>query len=418
MKYNRPYSRARWGTMAKDFEMGVDFNRLRQERLAKAQAAIKANNLGAVLCFDMDNIRYICGTTIVEVARDFMTQYCVCPAEGKPYLFDIAVAAKRISCPWMEGRMEPPISLLKGALPPATNLQGEFAKQVKRILTHYGVEKRPLGIDFMEFPMQRALEKEGLILADGVQALLDAREVKTVDEIELLKQVCSMTDSVHDALVRAVRPGVKESDLVAIANQKYFQLGAERVASIQSVTGPRGLPHSHTPSDRMIQPGDMVFVDPHGTFMGYRTCYYRCFVCGKPNRYQEEAYEQASKWISDAIDLVKPGATTADVARVWPKAEEFGYRNEEEAFLQQYGHGVGVSLWERPIFSRRFSFDYPQTIKEGMVFALETWCGAADGSGAARIEEMVVVTKDACEIITNYPSDHLISCGLPGCEVF
>jgi len=118
------------------------------------------------------------------------------------------------------------------------------------------------------------------------------------------------------------------------------------------------------------------------------------------------------------LDVIQPGAKTADIASVWPKAQEFGYRNEEEAFLQQYGHGVGLGLWERPIISRRFSFDHPQTIKENMVFAVETWCGAEDGSGAARIEEMVVVTKDGCEIITNYPSDHLISCGLPGCEVY
>ena len=151
--------------------------------------------------------------------------------------------------------------------------------------------------------------------------------------------------------------------------------------------------------------------------MGYRTCYYRCFVCGEPNRYQIDAYERASKWLSDAIDVVRPGVTTADIAKVWPKAEEFGYKNEEEAFLQQYGHGLVISLCERPIISRRFSFDYPQTIKEGMVFAVETWSGAEDGSGAARIEELVVVTKYGCELITNFPSDHLISCGLPGCEV-
>jgi Xaa-Pro aminopeptidase len=403
--------------MAKDFELGVDFHRLRQERLSKAQKAIQAAGLGAVLCFDMDNIRYICGTTIVEVARDFMTQYCICPAEGKPFLFDIAVPAKRIASPWMEDRMEPPISLLKGALPPATKLQEKFAKQIKRILTDYGVEKKPLGVDFMEFPMERALEKEGMILTDGTQAMLDAREIKTADEIELMKQAASLADAVHDQIARAIRPGTKESDLVAIATYTFFKLGAERVSSIQAVTGPRGLPHSHTPSDRLIQPGDIVFVDPLCTFMGYRTCYYRSFVCGKPSRFQEEAYERASKWISDALNVIRPGVTTADVAAVWPKAEEFGYRNEEEAFLQQYGHGVGIGLWERPIISRRFSFDYPQTIKEGMVFAVETWCGAEDGSGAARIEEMVVATRDGCEIITNYPSDHLISCGLPGCEV-
>src|SRR5574341_1520826 len=382
MKYNRPYSRARWGTMAKDFEMGVDFHRLRRERLAKAQAAIKARGLGAILCFDFDSIRYVCGTTILELFRDFMIQYCICPAEGKPVLFDSAVPAKRISAPWMEDRMHAPISVLKGALPPETAVPANFAQQVKRVLVELGVERQPLGIDVMEFPMQKALEKEGIILADGVQAILDAREIKTADEIELLKQCSAITDGVHDALSRAIRPGVKESDLVAIATQKFFELGADRVGGIQAVTGPRGLPHSHTPADRLIQPGDMVFIDPLGSFMGYRTCYYRCYVCGKPNKYQEEAYEKAAKWLSASIDAIKPGVTTADIAKVWPKAEEFGYRNEEEAFLQQFGHGIGVGLWERPIISRRF-LDHPQTIRENMVVAVETWCGAEDGSGAA-----------------------------------
>ena len=417
MKYNRPYSRARWGTMAKDFEIGVDFNRLRQERFAKGQAAVKTAGLGAILCFDMDNIRYITSTTLAIGFRDFMSHYCICPREGKPILFDPAVSAKRISCPWLEDRMEPPISILKGALPPEANLQGKFAQQVKRVLTDYGVEKKPLGVDFSAIPMIRAIEKEGMIVVDGTQAMLDAREIKTAEEIELMKQATSLADAVHNETARTIRPGIKESDLVAMVNYTAFKLGAERVFP-QVVTGPRGIPHPHTPTDRMIQPGDIVYSDPVVHFMGYRTCYYRCFICGKPNPYQVEAYEKASKWVSDALDVIKPGVTTADVAATWPKAEEFGYRNEEEAFLQQYGHGLGLGLWERPIITRRFSFDYPQTIKQGMVFAVETWCGAEDGSGAARIEEEVVVTKDGCEVITNYPSDHLISCGLPGCEMY
>jgi Xaa-Pro dipeptidase len=118
MKYNRPYSRARYGTMAKDFEKGVDYDRLRKDRLAKAQAALKARGLGGVICFDLDNVRYITGTAICEIARDFMMEYCVLPAEGKPFLFDLAVPAKRISAPWMEDRLYAPISILKGALPP------------------------------------------------------------------------------------------------------------------------------------------------------------------------------------------------------------------------------------------------------------------------------------------------------------
>ena len=212
-------------------------------------------------------------------------------------------------------------------------------------------------------------------------------------------------------------PGTRENELVAIANDRLFRMGSERVECVNSVSGPRGRPHSHTFSDRMIQPGDMVFLDIMHSYNGYRTCYYRTFICGEPNKHQIDAYETASKWISASIDMIRPGVTPDEVARVWPDAKDFGYRDEAEAFLLQYGHGVGLSLWERPIFSKRFT-GQNTPLREGMVFALETWKGAEDGSGAARIEEEVVVTKDGCEIITNFPSDRLISCGLPGCEVF
>jgi len=418
MKYNRPHVTATWGTMATDWEAGVNFTKLIEERFQRSQDSIKANGLGAVLAFNFDNIRYFTGTHIGEWCRDKMNRYAICPRDGGAYLFDPAVPAKRISSPWMEERMEIPFSTMLGALPTSMKVDEMFAKQVKRVLTDYGVEKEPIGVDMMELPMLRALEKEGIEVVDGQQAMLDAREVKTAEEIELLKQSASMVDATYEDIARAIRPGVRENELVALANQKLFLLGSERVECVNSVSGARGKPHSHTFSDRIIQPGDMVFLDLMHSFNGYHTCYYRTFICGKPNKYQIEAYETTSKWLSDALDVIKPGATTADVAAVWPKAEEFGYRNEDEAFLLQYAHGIGVSLWERPIISRRFSFDHPAELKEGMTFAVETWCGAEDGSGAARIEEEVVVTKDGCEVIFNYPSDHLISCGLPGCEVY
>jgi Xaa-Pro dipeptidase len=404
--------------MATDWEANVDFVRLRSERFEKAQAAVKARGLGAVLAMDMDNVRYITGTHIGEWVRDKMNRYAICPREGKPFLFDPAPPAKRISSPWIENRMEAPISNMMGAIPPELNAQKKFAKQIKRVLTGYGVETQPLGVDHMEITMLRALENEGIEVVDGQQAMLDAREIKTPDEIELLKKAAGMVDATYVELAKAIKPGVRENELVAIANYHLYKHGSERVQCVNSVSGARGKPHCHTFSDRMIQPGDIVYLDLMHAYMGYQTCYYRTFVCGQPNQCQIEAYETASKWISDSIDAIRPGVTTAEVCQVWPEAKEFGYRDEDEAYLLQYGHGLGLGQWERPIFSRRFCLEYPTVIKENMVFALETWCGAADGSGAARIEEQVVVTKDGCEIMTNFPSDHLISCGLPGCEVF
>jgi Xaa-Pro dipeptidase len=373
--------------------------------------------LGGVLCFNFDNIRYVTSTHIGEWGRDKFDRYALCPADGDPYLWDPAPPAKRLNCPWLGDRIGSPISTMQGALPPHMRVEEEFAKQIKDMLIRYGIEKKPLGIDLLELPMLRALEAQGIQVVDGQQAMLDAREIKTKDEIELLKLAAGMVDATYVDIARAIRPGARENELVAIAHDRLFRLGSERVECVNSVAGPRGKPHSHTFSDRIIQPGDMVFLDIMHSYNGYRTCYYRTFICGQPNKFQIDAYETCSKWVSAAIDIIKPGVTVDQVSSVWPNAEEFGYANEEEAFLLQYGHGIGLSLWERPILSKRFH-GQNAVLKEGMVFAVECWKGAEDGSGAARIEEEVVVTKDGCEVITNFPADRLISCGLPGCDIF
>jgi Xaa-Pro dipeptidase len=417
MKYNRRHATAPWGTMAKDWELGVDYQRMVRERFERAQNAVKAAGLGGVLCFNVDNVRYVTGTHIGEWVRDKFDRYSLCPGEGEAYLWDPAPPAKRISSPWIAARVGAPVSNMQGAIPPIVGAQKEFARQIKKMLVHYGIDNKPLGIDLLELPMLRALESEDIEVVDGQQAMLDARETKTPEEIQCLKVAAAMVDATYYDICKAIRPGVRENELVAIAHDRLFRLGSERVECVNSVAGPRGTPHCHTFSDRIIQPGDMVYLDIMHSFNGYRTCYYRTFVCGEPNKHQIEAYDLASKWISASIDAIKPGATVDQIASVWPAAEEFGYQDEEEAFLLQYGHGIGLSLWERPILSRRFK-GRGSVLKEGMVFAVETWKGAADGSGAARIEEEVVVTKDGCEVITNFPSDRLISCGLPGCDVF
>jgi Xaa-Pro aminopeptidase len=124
-----------------------------------------------------------------------------------------------------------------------------------------------------------------------------------------------------------------------------------------------------------------------------------------------DAYKRCRDLLDRAIALVRPGVTTGEVASVWPRAEEFGFPNEEAAFALQFGHGVGLSIWEKPIISRLVSLDHPETIEEGMVFALETFWPASDGWSAARIEEQLVVTADGCEVITRFPAEDLMIAG-------
>jgi Xaa-Pro dipeptidase len=195
--------------------------------------------------------------------------------------------------------------------------------------------------------------------------------------------------------------------MVGLVNKFLYDNGSDDVEAINAVSGERCAPHPHNFTDRMYRPGDQAFFDIIQAYMGYRTCYYRTLNVGLSTQGQIDAYKKAREWIDDAINMVKPGVTTDKIAALWPAATEFGFENEMEAFGLQFGHGLGLALHERPIISRLVSFDKPFTLEEGMVFALETYCPASDGSGAARIEEEVVVTSDGCKVITLFPAQEL-----------
>jgi len=397
-------------TMGVDFERRVDYDRLRSERLARARAALEASDLGALLLFDMNNVRYVTSTHIGEWARDKMARFVFLPRGGDPILWDFGSAAKnhRLYAPWLpESSWRAGVASLRGALPPGSPVVANLARNIAQELRERGLGGGPLGVDIVDMPTFEALRAEGVEVRDGQQVMLNAREIKTEDEIALLKHAAGMVDAAYDALYRELRPGVRENELVGLVNKVLYDLGSDEVEAVNAVSGERCAPHPHVFADRLIRPGDQAYFDIIQAFNGYRTCYYRTFVVGSATQAQVDAYKQCREWIDASIDAVKPGVTTNQIARLWPKAQEFGFDTEEECFGLQFGHGVGLALWERPIISRLNSLDHPAELKQGMVIALETYCPAKDGVSAARIEEEVVITADGPQIITRFPSDEL-----------
>jgi Xaa-Pro dipeptidase len=405
---NRPLASP--GSMTVDWEERVNPDRLRSYRLARARAALDASTLGAVLLFDFNNIRYVTSTHIGEWARDKMTRFALLTRGGEPHLWDFGSAAKhhRLNCPWLlPENIRGGMIGLRGAVAPEAGLFTGAAREIAEILRAEGTDDMPLGVDLVEPPMLAALQAEGITVLDAQQVMLDAREVKSVDEITLLNTACAMVDGAYQLIAEQLKPGIRESQLVANVTKALFDMGSEHVDNINAVSGERCSPHPHVFSDRLIRPGDQAFFDIIQTFVGYKTCYYRTFVVGMASDAQRDAYKQARQWIDASIELMKPGVTTDQIASVWPKAEEFGFDSEMEAFGLQFGHSVGLFLHERPIISRLNSLDHPVELKEGMVIALETYCPAKDGFSAARIEEEVVVTANGPQVITRFPSQEL-----------
>jgi len=424
------------GTNAVDWEARVDFDGLRTERLARLKAELAGSELGALLAFDFSNIRYMTATHIGTWAMDKLIRFSLLTRETDPISWDFGSAAKhhQLHNPWLdmttaeldadpssphegarrprlEGGARAGISTLRGAFSPDAEIAADVAKKIKRELEKFGVADQPLGVDVIELPVLIALQNEGISVVDGQQVFMEARRIKTIGEIQLLTQAASMVDAAYEELYRFLRPGIRENEAVGLVAKTLYDLGSEYVEGVNAISGERCSPHPHVFSDRLIRPGDPAFFDILHSWNGYRTCYYRTFAVGSASPAQRDAYRRAREYMDLAIALVRPGATTADIVRVWPTAQEFGFPDEEAAFALQFGHGVGLSIWEKPIFSRLVSLDHPEVLQEGMVFALETYWPSADGWGAARIEEEVVVTADGCEVITRFPAEELLVAG-------
>lgn len=404
------------GLMAKDCEIRIDYDKLRKDRLRKTKEQMKKDGVATLLCFDQDWIRYITSTKVNDWANNKLLRSALVTVDKEPILYELgsAIAAKKVLCPWIADRMYPSIGTWRGAFPAAVVKENakKFAVMIKSQLSELGVANEPVGIDISEVPILRALEAEGIKVVDGQQTLLEASKIKTPEEVELIETSISIVEAAFWEVVNTTKPGVRELDIAGMMREVMYRCGAEEMQNVNVISGNRSHPHPHDFSDRMLRMGDMLFIDVVSVFNGYKTCYYQTFCVGKPSQKQLDVYKQCYDWLFDAINMVKPGVSTAEVAGIWPGAKQLGCSNEAEAFALQVGHGIGITHWGKPVTSRFFSFENPEVYEEGMVMAFETYCG--EGNDGARIEEQFVVTKDGIRMLSKFPSQNLISCPCVG----
>ncbi len=402
-----------FGLMAVDWEQRVDFDRLREARLDRIKALLQNSELGSLLCFDANNIRYLTSTMIGTWSNDKYVRWALLAQGREPIIWDFGSAAKhhQLFNPWLDGRSRAGITNFRGGIRPEAGRPQDVAHKIMVELEAAGLAKEPVGVDIVEPPILFALQEAGLKVVDGQQLMLQARMIKTPDEIVLLDTACMMVDAAYEELYKVMGPGMRENDCVALVAKTLYELGSEHVEGVNAISGERTNPHPHNYTDRVLRPGDPAFFDILHAYNGYRTCYYRTFAISSASPGLVDAYKRCRYYLDDAISRVKPGTTTGEVAEAFPRAQEFGFPNEEAAFALQLGHGVGLSIWEKPVISRLIPPEHGEVIQEGMVFALETYWPAPDGWQAARIEEQVVVTKSGTEVITRFPAEELLVAG-------
>lgn len=406
-----------YGRMQCDWQKRIDVDRMRKDLVEKVRKEMKKQGVGAMLCFSPPNTRYLTGAYTPNWIRiNFSDIYVLFPRTSGPILYTVGSRTRRIReemMPWMEGRV-------KGAIPfewpYAYGLgTGEFIDEIKKTLAEYGVEKEPLAIDMpvVSLDMKQWFKDAGIEAVDGHNLMLAARLIKTEDEIECLKMAAATAEAAFEEMRAAIRPGVRECDLLAVGLAATLRNGDDAPVDFTIQSGPNTNPNMLSFSDRQVRPGELIFIDCAAvTFMGYHTCYYRTFCCGKPTQEQKECYYDTRDMLYKVIPLLKAGVTTDKIGKLLPTAESIGIKNEWEAQEVFVVHGIGMSIHEDPRIKRDLALKHPITLQENMVVAAETWVGRGgdkrqDQRFGCRLEEEIVIRKDGPEIISLWPAQEI-----------
>ena len=409
------------GKYAVDYEMRVDYDRLRKGRLQRAKDQINKNGLGALITWDEANIRYLTSYYVTTPMRASELQFVFIPKNGEPHLFGGGTPKEtERRMPWMKGRIKPGLGIprltAKDTDDPSII---RIVDTIGKMMAEYGVENEPLAIDGSTLGLlyADAFNKKGIQTVHGKPTMDEARSIKTQDEIELMRITCANSENAFTAVVDAIKPGVRECDLVAIGIKALYEEGDDHTEDLVCCSGYNTNPYGWSFSDKPIRPGDLIYIDVDGaSYQGYKSCVYRTFCCGKATQEQKDLYEEARAMLYDGMSAVKDGATDYDVVEQWPDSPGYwGYDEWDEVMPYAVGHGIGLTLHDRPLITmiKKVAGYPPTTLQEGMCLALETYAGHNGGKDGVRLEENILVTKDGYELLTRWPIAELMECWLP-----
>lgn len=389
-----------------DYEARVNFDRMREERLAKVQAAIAKHGLDGMLLFKPENARYTVGAQGMHVAW-WICEYAVVPQSGKPTFYPAGGDLPRnmAYCPYLEGHLKPSRNLeeIGSARMATAEIQiQEMIEEIKKA----GFSGGKIGVDMMNYPIKEALKKLNVHDVDAEPIMLEARMVKTDDEICLLKCAAAINDAaLYHAIYELKKPGLREWDVHAEQIYIWRKYGCDvpndgirgLVAS-----GERVNPYSRISggTDKIIRPGELMIIDNHMSFNGYHVDYTRTFMSsGTPTQEMIDVNKRNLEYLYAGIQQIKPGNTTADVANAWDK----GMPKDWSRFTLDFGHGIGATGHEAPWITEA-SKESPIEFVPNMALACETYIPGGPGVGS-RIEENLVITETGYEIISLCPHD-------------
>ena len=363
-----------------------------EQRLIRAQKIMKSYKLDGLLLTSPQNIRYFTGYDSQFWESPTRPWFVVVPSSGKPIGIVPEIGESEFKKTWLDDIKSWPsprpddegISLVKSTLDDLQKIYGQIGAE-------FGKEMA------IRMPVRDLLKLKEIIktnIVDGSDAIWDMRMIKTNNEIERIKFICSIASDAYNSLPAKLAIGDTERAAVNKLKIDILNRGADNVPFMPGISGPGGVSQIVCgPSDRILENGDILFIDTGSTFDGYFCDFDRNFAFGSVSSDVERVNEVLWQATEAGIKAAVPGATTLDVFNAMNKIIEDGGAIGNN--VGRLGHGLGLQLTEPP--SHRPEEE--TVIKENMVLTIEPGMEYEKDKMLVH-EENIVIHKDSAELIT------------------
>lgn len=393
-----------------DWVKRIDFDRMREMRLKTLREIMARNGLDALLVLRPENIRYITGLRPIWFPYVQFRNLSILTEEGDPLLFvdeGDYLHRKKIMY-WLPPQNIFPLPILD--IPEMLNSTLNILKQK---LFEMAVSEKKIGVDLLNMDIlegiRQILPKAQII--DGDERVKEARMIKNEEEIKALRVSSICVEMGFHSAIKAIKPGRRECEILGEASRTFTSLGME-VAQCQSIlaSGEENLsPLARFATDKIIQNGELVFMDMGGCFNGMFAEATRTIVCGKPHPKQKDIYKIVYEALQEVVCHMKPGKTSEEAHNAQLKVYQ-KYDMEKFAHLTLLGHSIGLGGSEPPNFGDPTISGNVFEFKPGMVFSVEPTLivPGVPGGGGVRIEDEILITETGNEILTKIPYDEML----------
>lgn len=390
------------GPFAVDWEDRYDFAELRRQRVDKAQTALAASDMDALLVWKDENVRYLTGLRAQLIAGKTTSLNGALLVPGRePILLGSGgeIDKANFGMSWIGEAHAVPIMEQRQLV------DGFVTDILKPLLAENGVASGRLGVDQANISFVESMRSHipDLQLTDGDTVMHEARWFKTDTEIAVIHEACAIGDSVTQRALDETKAGRRELDVAADAMQTLFQLGGEMAHVITPfvASGEHMSPPHRLATDKIIRNQDLCFIDIGAMWNGYFADIGRTTIVGKPSKEQKTIYTAVYEGLMAGLEKMRPGFTNADAAdAIINKIGDYGL--DDHLFSLFIGHGIGMGANEPPYIGETLPGAPTYDFEPGMVFAVEplVWVPDVRGGGGVRIEDMILITDGDPELLS------------------